>query len=247
MRRLGDAAALPPGRGPWAYDLWIGDWVAPHGKGIISDIEVAVEFHPIADRDAFDRAFTEAFFFDKERRKERMSGRFPNSTTTSIRFLGEGNGVIAFRRDTAFDQASSFWHPYIAPDHGYSATTSVVRIGRPDLPFSGSSDADEFGLIFRIRTPATSSRRTTARGPTPSMAMLYGATRSPSRESLVQDGAIIGRFRHIPGYSPGSQTVSIWEYSLNPDPLSRSLEYSGVDLTTPEGQRGERSRGGYKP
>lgn len=238
MRVVKESKPLPPGRGPWGFDLWMGDWVAPHGRGTVRDLEIAVEFFPIADRNAFDTAFTRAFYTDAQRLDRKFGGVFAHSTTTAVRFLGAGNGVIPFRPDPAFDHRSYFIHPYVAPDGGYATRYTVHIEGKPDLPNAGKSDIHEWDHIFRIRTPATSAVRATATAGVMTMRAMYGATQAPPVMVVRQDGALVGKFIEPISYHPGYQAVR-FRYYLNPDPLSRSLEYNGVNLATEKGQRGE--------
>jgi len=92
------------------YDLQLGDWVSPYGKGKISDVVFNMNYNSIAPNE-----FTSILTVD-----------FPN----------ESDGMIAFEAPIEKEQKSQLRSGYQAPEKGYlkSLTHNWVRThGKPDV------------------------------------------------------------------------------------------------------------------
>jgi hypothetical protein len=119
-----------PGTGEWvAYDLQIGDWVAPIGKGNHADFE----FRVIGV----------------------VSNRFNYIGTLDLRLPGDGNGILANQMDTI--SGSTLSMPYVAPAGGYQSWWRWKKARTTPAEaraFSGITDESypARGFIFRVRS-----------------------------------------------------------------------------------------------
>ncbi len=114
-------------KNPKGYDLLINDWVAPWGKGEISDIEFMIT----------------GFYEDYNKYDSTLRINFPN----------EGDGLIAF----VVDQQSELKSPYTAFADGYVPVESWRKTRVPVINNSGNEESiDETkrkgNYVFRIRT-----------------------------------------------------------------------------------------------
>jgi hypothetical protein len=117
-----------PNPGQWTgYDLEIGDWVAPYGKGKVSDLEFA------------------------------GAGMWESSVeydgTLTMRIPGEGNGIQVFEMPAGY-QRCQFKSPYEAPEDGYLKEWSWRKTraskGRQFSEITDESFPNRM-FIFRVR------------------------------------------------------------------------------------------------
>ena len=115
-----------------AYDLKAGDWVSPHGKGVLSDI---------------------VFSFQRE-----FNSRFDYNWQLSVQFPGEGNGWQAIPPAEESPQ-SELRLPRTAPADGYAHKDMFLAIKRNagDRWETNSTSATNF--FFRVRSEFDESKR----------------------------------------------------------------------------------------
>lgn len=108
------------------FDLEVGDWVAPHGKGKSSD-----------------------FVFSATLVTQPKEG-----IRYSLRFLNALDGLQEYV--PADNQHSEYMFPYEASTNGYAPTFSRYRLLKyptlPDYPANNLKDDKEINYIFRVRT-----------------------------------------------------------------------------------------------
>jgi len=107
------------------YDLQVGDFVSPYGKGVVSDLLI---------KQTYDRGETWHY-----------------NNVTRIRFSNPGDGLIPFH--VAENRKSSkFGSDYLAPETGYQEEFVHRRERRGlESPVTGNVDRDR-NFYFRVRT-----------------------------------------------------------------------------------------------
>jgi hypothetical protein len=127
----GDAGMEIPLLGkPCGFDLVRGDWTAPYGKGIITDLLISISDKPNS--------------FEVEHR-----------TTLTVSFPNEGDGIQKY--ETAPGPQSVLRIPYFAPESGYQPnivkTAEAKRYGVDNDYINHFDDAKESDNYYiRIRT-----------------------------------------------------------------------------------------------
>lgn len=106
-----------------SYDFLVGDWVAPHGKGKISDL---------------------VFFYESKFLNDEEYGR-----KISVRFSNEKDGIIPF--EAPLHKGSVFVSDYEAPSKGYLPKWIQTTDRTPGKPHQ-STRKDERNFYFRVRT-----------------------------------------------------------------------------------------------
>lgn len=110
---------------PVAYDLEIGDWVAPYGKGVIGD---------------FVFTFTGVFKRILDRKEQ-----------LRLTFSNEADGI----REVVVDeknQRSVLVLPYLAPEGEYQASWFLEKMLSPDGTRKNLKTRHGYNYIFRVRT-----------------------------------------------------------------------------------------------
>lgn len=112
---------------PVAFDLEIGDWVEPDGKGKVKDLVL------IASR--------------------RMASRFDHDVKVLVRFSRTADGIQDFTARRPYDTsvASDLVPPQEAPISGYTNECALWQHAIPGHPFEQSWQKDR-NHIFRIRS-----------------------------------------------------------------------------------------------
>ncbi len=105
------------------YDLIIGDWVTPYGKGIISDFIFFVELNKI-NEDNFDYKLT-------------------------VKFSNTGDGIIPF--EAPYQYGSALKSSQQAPVSGYKPEWIQTRSRKPGQYVTSNSD-DKRNYYFRVRS-----------------------------------------------------------------------------------------------
>lgn len=105
------------------YDLMIGDWVAPHGKGKVSDLIFFYESKYVSDSEF--------------------------SRTTKVRFSNEKDGLIPF--EAPLHKGSAFVSDYQAPETGYLAEWDQVISRTAENPNNNTRN-EQRNFYFRVRT-----------------------------------------------------------------------------------------------
>jgi hypothetical protein len=115
---------IPEDNKPIGYDLEIGDWLAPYGKGITSD-----------------------FVFTSERKFTSITQAF--DATLTLTFHNEGDGIQSVVSDSS---GSSFRIPRSAPEGGYESKF-IKRIYRETdaKPIVTETQTNQ-NYFFRVRT-----------------------------------------------------------------------------------------------
>jgi len=109
---------------PVGFDLMAGDWVAPYGKGMRTDIIFTAKLDKRSERD-----------WDSK-----LTVSFPN----------QGDGIQPFTVSEN-EKVSDLRSPREAPESGYEAQWIKTRRERPDEPSKYGID-DKLNFFFRIRT-----------------------------------------------------------------------------------------------
>ena len=110
-----------------AYDLFIGDWLPPHGEGKAADLIIKREYFLPEDE--------------------------PRSTTLSIRFANDHDGFHPLNELPAPGSVLRF--PRFAPDDGYNLREVVLRAERSAGPFPRITHEEQpgrYGYFFRVQT-----------------------------------------------------------------------------------------------
>ncbi|MBN2704292.1 MAG: hypothetical protein JXR23_08780 [Pontiellaceae bacterium] len=111
----------------FGYDFEVGDWVAPHGEGKISDI-------------LFKAIFT-------------STDRSNYSVTLEVKFPGEYNGIQPMPREYQEWQGSQLRSSHQAPETGYVDYLNMSRFRKGGIFDDGDfSEKDREGYYFRIRS-----------------------------------------------------------------------------------------------
>jgi len=119
-----ESLKIPAWNEPLGFDLEVGDWVDPHGKGERAD-----------------------FFVNMSRRFEHSSDY---DAVASITFPNDGDGIQLYSIPEEF-RSSSYQFPYEAPTDGYKDTLVLERHATlRETKCSFNPDRDMY--IFRIRT-----------------------------------------------------------------------------------------------
>ena len=108
---------------PVGYDLEVGDWMAPYGKGKIND-----------------------FLFEMNLDRKSMAEAEASYTLT---FSNPLDGIQEYLPPD--DLRSSFIFPYVAPTNGYSKSLYQHDITTPYGP-SKTTEKENVNYIFRVRT-----------------------------------------------------------------------------------------------
>ena len=128
-RKMGESVPLtiPVVDKPVAFDLIVADWVAPYGKGSISDLVFT---------------FTETIPF--------VNIRKPFDVTLAISFSNRGDGIQSVL--VPIDIGSNLQLPRYAPENGYEPKL-VRQLGRPaeGKPINSSHREDQ-NYFFHVRT-----------------------------------------------------------------------------------------------
>lgn len=128
-RKIGEDKflSLPQKGRPIGFDLMAGDWVAPYGKGDVSDL-----IFELTEKVAF------------------VSAEKPFDVTLTVGFSNKGDGILSVMASP--NHGSELLLPRYAPEDGYESTL-VKQIGRPaeGKPIhSGSREGQNY--FFRVRT-----------------------------------------------------------------------------------------------
>ncbi len=119
------ALKMPESSGRFGFDFVEGDWVKPHGNGVVADVWIESVSNPkTTDREA---TWEHRLTFD---------------------FQNEDDGLAVYVEDS-FSQMRT---PYEAPDKGYAQRMSFVRTGKGDTVQLDNRLKDNEGVIFRVRT-----------------------------------------------------------------------------------------------
>jgi hypothetical protein len=121
-----DRQPLPNTDGPVGFDLEVGDWVSPHGKGRISDFIFELEGRFTARRD-YDQTFV-------------------------LRFNGPHDGIVVFKHPVSIGSALKW--PYEAPIVGYESSRTWSLRWSPTEGGRGTTTdlSGETNYIFRVRS-----------------------------------------------------------------------------------------------
>ena len=121
-----DRRPLPKTDGPMGFDLEVGDWVAPHGKGRSADFIFELDGRFSSSRD-YDQKFT-------------------------VRFSRPHDGITAFRHPK--DIGSALKWPYEAPLAGYESSLMWLLKWNPKQSGRGTTIdlSGETNYIFRVRS-----------------------------------------------------------------------------------------------
>jgi hypothetical protein len=109
---------------PIAYDLQVGDWVGPYGKGINKDV-----------------------FFEKEYSDKGADGYYSKVT---VSFPKDGDGIQVYTMPSA-EIGSSLRSPHEAPLNGYEPKATREINGLRGQPSKFEYDANRI-YLFRVRT-----------------------------------------------------------------------------------------------
>ncbi len=120
-----DDVVLPESNHPVGYDLVLGDWVPPNGKGLIKDL---------------------VFTFHREFR-----GRFDFNWELTVEFSGAGNGWQAISPVEENPQ-SKLRYPRIAPDDGYGQSQMHLACSRAVKKMWETNSTLATNYFFRVRT-----------------------------------------------------------------------------------------------
>lgn len=115
---------LPVFGKPIGYDLMIGDWVGPYGKGVSTDIIFTKEYYEKASSDYYSKI--------------------------TVGFPKVGDGIQVFTPSDG-EKGSDFRSPYEAPADGYQSGLTREISARPGQPSKLEYDANRI-YFFRVRT-----------------------------------------------------------------------------------------------
>lgn len=110
---------------PCGYDLAVGDWVTPRGKGITNDFVFQAM-----------RRFVSWEDFD---------------SSVEITFSNKGDGLSAIRVADKPNQGSALRLPHNAPEGGYQAEIKM-SIGRAPGAYQQQTAKEDMNYFFRVRT-----------------------------------------------------------------------------------------------
>jgi hypothetical protein len=110
---------------PLGYDLMAGDWVAPHGNGVSTDI-----------------VFTKT---------SRLKSSTDYESTLTVSFPNKGDGIQKFEVPFHVDEGSTLRSPHEAPEADYQSALTRETSAHPGQP--SKFDYDETrNYFFRVRT-----------------------------------------------------------------------------------------------
>lgn len=116
---------LPENDKPIGYDLMVGDWVAPYGKGLTSD-----------------------FIFNLQRKFTDVNQAF--DAALAIKFSNDGDGVfLAIARSCSDDMLRL---PRTAPETGYESQVVLRMYREAGKPMVGVLPKEDQNYFFRVRT-----------------------------------------------------------------------------------------------
>jgi len=120
---------IPKPNVSYGFDLMLGDWIAPMGKGKKADINIELKG-----------------FYNNERNY---------NSTLVVTFPNQGDGIQVFETSEPF-QGSMLRSPHFAPEKGYKSKLELARI-RENVPnelkdFIVDEANSDQNYIFRIRT-----------------------------------------------------------------------------------------------
>jgi len=118
--------SLPAKNTPLGFDLKIGDWVAPYGKGTSSD-----------------------FIFTLSEKIPFLNGRKPYDVTNTLSFANKGDGIQSVL--PTLDPTSSIRMLCKAPESNFIPTLTQELSLRGSQRLSGA-DAEDKNYFFRVRT-----------------------------------------------------------------------------------------------
>jgi hypothetical protein len=107
------------------FDLFVGDYVAPYGRGNTSDLIFRL------------------------RNNERAPDNYDYELT--VAFSRKLDGILPFKAISHL-QGSAFRSPYSAPDVGLLSTWAVSKIRSSDGPERNNYDPENHAYFFRVRT-----------------------------------------------------------------------------------------------
>jgi hypothetical protein len=116
-------SAIPEFGKPLGFDLSVGDWVAPHGEGTITDMIFTAVLDRRAEQD-----------FDY---------------TLTITFPNEEDGIQTF--EAPYKYGSALKSPHQAPEGGYQSRWVQSRSRTPNQPEQTNYDLER-NYFFRVRT-----------------------------------------------------------------------------------------------
>ena len=136
LRKIGNPIAMyaksidleiPAISQPCGYDLQVGDWVAPYGKGTTSDFIMTLQ-----------RRYQNNNDFD---------------VTVVLSFSNPDDGIQETQLPTEFSSSTFKW-PRLAPENGYQSTFSIHSASDPKKGMSGDTGAAflQKKYFFRVRT-----------------------------------------------------------------------------------------------
>jgi len=127
-----DRLKIPVLDQPVGYDLAVGDWVEPYGKGKIGDFLIQIKRY-YKDRDNFYYEFLVMFSNDGD-------GIQPTF------FLPTTGSELKFPREAPLDGYKPYYCEWIFSSNGKSAQSE-----RP-VRYPGNNDGDDLNWIFRVRS-----------------------------------------------------------------------------------------------
>lgn len=130
VRRWSADGLYPSGTNTLAYDLMVGDWLPPLGKGTFADVELV---HRRIDRGEgvlYDGSETRRIWRDE----------------VEMRFPGDGNGLVGYVSDP-----SETLRVRTAPESGYRPSHLIWAEKDRNLRYRSSEDRNR-SFAFRIRT-----------------------------------------------------------------------------------------------
>ena len=110
---------------PCGFDLMVSDWVAPHGKGKVSDL---------------------VFHFTKEERSRR-----DYDAKLTITCSNKGDGFVGIKAPFEKDQKSQLVMPYEAPKQGYQSKIVKITHAKPGTATIAGYDKNQH-YFLRVRT-----------------------------------------------------------------------------------------------
>jgi len=116
--------SIPENNKPIGYDLEIGDWVAPYGKGITSDLMFTLERHFTSVTQDF-------------------------NATLKLTFPNDGDGIQSVRSDSS---GSALRIPRLAPENGYESKLVLQMYREGGKPIVGVLADTDQNYFFRVRT-----------------------------------------------------------------------------------------------
>lgn len=113
---------------PVGYDLSVGDWVAPHGRGVITDLIFTGNIDKKGDND-FDYKLTVSF--------PNLGDGIQEFTTPPVRFFGDGSALRSSQ---------------LAPADGYQPEVIKTMSRHPGQPSNSDMNNEKKSYYFRVKT-----------------------------------------------------------------------------------------------